>query len=84
VVSEVQKNSLENSNISCCNPSLGLATKARGCKVAGQKGSPGIRPHAPRSAKECERIDLHTPKVTPTLGVGVSVDSRMFRERLQK
>ncbi len=25
----------------CRNPNLGLATKARGCKVAGQKGDPG-------------------------------------------
>ncbi len=25
----------------CCNPSLGLTTKARGCKVAGQEGDPG-------------------------------------------
>jgi hypothetical protein len=25
----------------CCNPSLGFATKARGCKVAGQVGDPG-------------------------------------------
>jgi hypothetical protein len=27
----------------CRNPSLGLATKARACKVAGQKGSPGVK-----------------------------------------
>jgi hypothetical protein len=25
----------------------------------------------PGSARECEGIDLHTPKGTPTLGVGV-------------
>jgi len=58
-------------------------TKARGCKDAGQKGSPRGRPHAPESAKECEGIDLHTPKGTPTLGIGVSVDSRMFKEQLK-
>jgi len=40
-------------------------------------------PHALRSAKECEGIDPHTPKGTPTLGVGVLVDSRMFKEQLQ-
>jgi hypothetical protein len=39
--------------------------------------------HAPRSAKECEGIDPHTPKGTPTLGVGVLVDPQMFKERLQ-
>jgi hypothetical protein len=40
-------------------------------------------PHTPGSARGCERIDLHTPKGTPTLGVGVPVDSWMSRERLQ-
>jgi hypothetical protein len=39
--------------------------------------------HAPRSARECEGIDPHTPKGTPTLGVGVPVDSQMFRGRFQ-
>jgi len=37
-------------------------TKARGCKVAGQEGSLGGRPHAPRSVRQCEGIDPHTPK----------------------
>jgi hypothetical protein len=36
---------------SCRNPSLGLMTKARGCKVAGQKGDPGVTSHALGSAK---------------------------------
>jgi hypothetical protein len=58
-----------------CNPSLGLATKAKGCKVAGQEGSPGVMLHALESAKECEGIDPHTPKGTPTLGVIVPMDS---------
>jgi len=49
----------------CCNASLGVA------KVAGQEGSLGGRPHAPGSVRECEGIDPHTPKGTPTLGVGV-------------
>ncbi len=35
----------------CHNPSLGLATKTRGCKVAGQKEDPGVTSHAPGSAK---------------------------------
>jgi hypothetical protein len=26
----------------CCNPSLGLATKARACKSAGREGTPGV------------------------------------------
>ncbi len=49
----------------CHNPSLGLATKARACKVAGHKGSPRITSRVPKSAKECEGMNLHTPKWTP-------------------
>jgi hypothetical protein len=64
----------------CRNPSLGLVTKARAYKVAGQEGSPRIMMHAPENARECEGIDLHTPKGTPkgtpTLGVGVRWTSK--------
>ncbi len=59
----------------CRNPSFGLANKAKGCKVASQKGSPGVMSHAPRNARKCEGIGPHTPKGTLTLRVGVSVDS---------
>jgi len=38
--------------------------------------------HAPKSARECEGIGLHTPKGIPTLGVGLPVDFQMFKERL--
>jgi hypothetical protein len=58
-------------------------TKARGCKVAGQEGSPKFMLHAPRNVKKGEGISLHTPKGTPTLGIKVSMDSQMFREQLQ-
>jgi len=44
-------------------------TKAKGCKVAGQKGSPRIMLHVPGSAKECEGIDPHIPKGISTLGI---------------
>jgi len=40
-------------------------------------------PHAPGIARECEGISPHTPKGTPTLGVGIPIDSRMFKEQLQ-
>jgi len=40
-------------------------------------------PHAHGNARECEGIDPHTPKGTPTLGVRVSVDSRIFKGQLQ-
>jgi len=49
-------------------------TKAKGCKVVGQEGSPGVMPHVPGSARKCEGIDPHTSKGTPTLGVGVPMD----------
>ncbi len=42
----------------CHNPSLGLVTKARGCKVASQEGSSGVMPHAPESARKCEGINF--------------------------
>ncbi len=61
-----------------------IATKAKGCKVVGQEGSSGVMLHVPGSAKECEGIGLHTPKGIPTLGVGVPVDYRMFKEQLQE
>jgi hypothetical protein len=46
----------------CHNLSLGLVTKARGYKVAGQERSLGVMLHAPVSARECEGIDPHIPK----------------------
>ncbi len=58
----------------CRNPSLELTTKARACRNVGQEGNPGVTFHAPGSAKECEGMNPHTPKGTPTLGVGVPVD----------
>jgi hypothetical protein len=59
----------------CRNPSLGFATKARACKNVGQEGSLRVTFHVPKSAKECEGMNPHTPKGAPTLGVGVPVDS---------
>jgi len=57
-------------------------TKARACKGAGQKRSPGVTFHAPGSVRKCEGMNPHISKEVPTLGVGVSVDSQIFRERL--
>jgi len=67
----------------CCNPSLGLATKAKGLQGCGLKGSPKVTSHTPRSVRKCEGGNSHTPKATPTLGDGVLVDSRNFREQIQ-
>jgi hypothetical protein len=68
----------------CRNLSLELATKTKACKSAGQEGNPRVTFYAPTSAKKCEWMNPHTPKGTPTLGVGVPVDSQIFKEQLQE
>ncbi len=62
------------SQIYCRNPNLGLTTKRKACKSAGQEKSLGVTFHAPKSAKECEGMNLHTPKGIPTLGIRVPVN----------
>jgi len=57
-------------------------TKAKGCKVVGEEGNPVVMPHAPKSVRECEGIDPHTPKGTPPLGIRVLMDFQMFKEQL--
>jgi hypothetical protein len=49
-------------NYCCYNPSFGLATKARGLQGCGPRGSPGVTPHAPGSAREWGGMNPHTPK----------------------
>jgi hypothetical protein len=48
---EIQLVGYLSKNNLCRNPSLGLTTKARGWKVAGQEGDLGVTSHAPESAK---------------------------------
>jgi hypothetical protein len=48
----------------------------------GQEGSPRVTFHALKNVGKCEGMNLHTPKGASTLGVGVPVDSRIFKERL--
>jgi hypothetical protein len=67
----------------CCNPNLGLATKAKGLQGCGPRGSPGVTSHTPGSVRKCEGVNPHTPKATPTLGDGVRMDSQNFREQFQ-
>jgi hypothetical protein len=68
----------------CHNLSLGLTTKAKVCKVGGQKGSPGVTSHAPKNAKECEGMNSHTCKWTLILGIEVPIDSQIFKGRLEE
>jgi len=51
-------------------------TKVRACKVVGQERKLG-------SERKCEGMNPHTPKGAFTLGVGIPVDSQMFREQLK-
>ncbi len=67
----------------CRNPSFGLATKAKGLQGCGPRGSPGVTSETPGCVGECEGVSYHTPKATPTLGDGVSVDSRNFRDQFE-
>jgi hypothetical protein len=53
---------MDDCEVMCCNPSLRLVTKARACKGVSQEGSPRVTFHAPKSAKECEGMNPHTPK----------------------
>jgi len=57
--------------------------KAKRSPRAKARGSPGVTSHTPGNVKKCEGVNPHTPKATPTLGSGVPVESRNFRERLQ-
>jgi len=57
------------------NPSLRLATKAKGLQGYEPRGSPRITSHALGNVGKCEGVNPHTPKATPTLGDGIPVDS---------
>jgi hypothetical protein len=48
-------------NQNCRNPNLGLVTKARGYKSAGQERDPRVTSHTPESAKSVG-MNPHTPK----------------------
>jgi hypothetical protein len=74
---------------------LGSRPRQKGCKVVARgspgakarespgvkaRGSPGVTSHTPGSVRKCEGVNPHIPKATPTLGDGVSVNFRNFRE----
>ncbi len=70
-------------DFTCPNPNLGFTTKAMACKGVGQKWSSGVTFHAPGSVRECERMNPHTPKWAPILGVVVSINSWIFKGKFQ-
>ncbi len=61
---------------------LGSRPRQRGCKSAGQEEAQESHSILP-GVRKCEGVNPHTPKATPTLGDGVPVDSRNFKERFQ-
>jgi hypothetical protein len=62
---------------------LGSQPRQKGLQGCGPKGSPGVTSGTPGSVGKCEGVNPHTPKATPTLGDGVPVDSRNFRDRFE-
>jgi len=62
---------------------LGSRPRQGVARLPAKRGAPEVMLHALGSVRECEGIDLHTPKGTPTLGVKVLMDSWIFRGRLQ-
>jgi hypothetical protein len=63
----------------CHNFRFGLTTKANAYKGACQEWSMGVTFHALENVGECEGMNLHIPKWTATLGVGVLMNSWIFR-----
>jgi hypothetical protein len=61
---------------------LGLQPRQGLAKVRAKKWSLGVTFHAPGSVGKCEGMNSHTPKWAPILGVGLLMDSRIFREQL--
>jgi hypothetical protein len=60
--------------------------QGKGLQRCRPKVSPRVTFHALGNARECEGMNLHTPKWAPTLGhlgVGVSMDSIIFRGQFQ-
>jgi hypothetical protein len=62
---------------------LGSRPRQKGLQGCRPKGSLGVTSETPGSEGECEGVNHHTPKATPTLGDGVPVDSENFRERFE-
>jgi hypothetical protein len=44
----------------------------------------GVHIHIPRSARECEGMNPLTPKWSPTLGIKVLIESRIFIEQFER
>jgi hypothetical protein len=58
-------------------------TKAKAYKGASRKTRPRVTFHAHGSVGGCEGMNPHTPKWDPIWGIGVPMDSWIFREQFQ-
>jgi hypothetical protein len=63
----------------CHNLSLGLATQARGYKVVGQEGDPGVTSCAFENVKNVREWTLTLPNELPGWELESQMDSRLFR-----
>jgi hypothetical protein len=68
--------------ILCHNPSLGLMTKARGCKVVGQEKDPKVTSHALGNAKSVREWTLTLPSELPCWELDSQMDSQIFKTQL--
>jgi hypothetical protein len=66
------------------NLSLGLTTKTRGWKVAGQEGDLGVISHVPGSAKSVRAWTFTLPSELPCWELESQKDFRIFRAQLQR
>ncbi len=67
----------------CCNPNMGITTKARGWKVAGQEKDYGVTSHAHGSAKSVREWTLTLLSELPCWELEFQKDSQIFRVQLQ-
>jgi hypothetical protein len=63
----------------CRNPNFGLATEARGCKVACQKKDLWVTSHAPGNTKSVRERTLTLPSKLPCWELDSQMDSQIFR-----
>ncbi len=58
----------------CHDPNLGLMAKAKAWKGAGRKCNP----------RKCEGMNLHIPKWTLILEIGVPMESQIFKKQFER
>jgi len=62
---------------------LGLRPRQGLAKVWAERRILGITFHVPKSVEQCEGMNPNIPKWAPTLGIGIPMDSQIFREVFQ-